>query len=53
VIIAEVSDETVQRVPDAVLRTIYYQNALRHLASRRQSIERQLAARSRLIGPGR
>jgi predicted TIM-barrel fold metal-dependent hydrolase len=34
-------------LPDAVLRKIYYQNALRHLPSLRPSIERQLAARSR------
>lgn len=34
-------------LPDAVLRKIYYQNALRHLPSLRPSIERQIAARSR------
>ena len=34
-------------LPDAVLRKIYYQNALRHLPSLRPSIERQLAARGR------
>ncbi len=34
-------------LPDAVLRKIYYQNALRHLPSLRTSIERQLAARGR------
>ena len=32
-------------LPDAVLRKIYYQNALRHLPSLRGSIEKQLAAR--------
>src|SRR5688572_26722675 len=34
-------------LPDAVLRKIYYQNALRHIPSLRPSIERQLAARGR------
>ena len=34
-------------LPDAVLRKIYYQNALRHIPSLRASIERQLAARGR------
>ena len=34
-------------LPDAVLRKIYYQNALRHLPSLRASIDRQLAARGR------
>jgi predicted TIM-barrel fold metal-dependent hydrolase len=34
-------------LPDAVLRKIYYQNALRHLPVLKGSIERQLAARSR------
>jgi predicted TIM-barrel fold metal-dependent hydrolase len=33
-------------LPDAVLRKIYYQNALRHLPAMRTSIEKQLAARS-------
>jgi predicted TIM-barrel fold metal-dependent hydrolase len=32
-------------LPDAVLRKVYYENALRHLPSLRGSIERQLAAR--------
>jgi predicted TIM-barrel fold metal-dependent hydrolase len=32
-------------LPDAVLRKIYYQNALRHIPSLRPSIERQIAAR--------
>ncbi len=32
-------------LPDAVLRKIYYENALRHLPSLRGSIERQLATR--------
>ena len=32
-------------LPDAVLRKIYYQNALRHLPAMRQSIQRQLSAR--------
>lgn len=32
-------------LPDAVLRKIYYQNALRHLPSLRPSIEKQLAGR--------
>ena len=32
-------------LPDAVLRKIYYENALRHLPSLRPSIEKQLAAR--------
>jgi predicted TIM-barrel fold metal-dependent hydrolase len=32
-------------LPDAVLRKVYYENALRHLPALRQSIERQLAAR--------
>ena len=32
-------------LPDEVLRKIYYENALRHLPSLRDSIERQLAAR--------
>jgi len=32
-------------LPDEVLRKIYYENALRHLPSLRESIERQLAAR--------
>jgi predicted TIM-barrel fold metal-dependent hydrolase len=34
-------------LPDAVLRKIYYENALRHIPSLRPSIERQLAARGR------
>lgn len=34
-------------LPEAVLRKIYYQNALRHLPSLRASIERQMAARTR------
>ena len=34
-------------LPDAVLRKIYYQNALRHIPSLRPSIERQIAARGR------
>jgi len=34
-------------LPDAVLRKIYYENALRHIPSLRPSIERQLAARRR------
>ena len=32
-------------LPDEVLRKVYYENALRHLPSLRDSIERQLAAR--------
>ncbi len=32
-------------LPDAVLRKVYYQNALRHLPSLRASIDRQMAAR--------
>jgi uncharacterized protein len=32
-------------LPDAVLRKVYYENALRHLPSLRPSIEQQLAAR--------
>jgi uncharacterized protein len=32
-------------LPDAVLRKVYYQNALRHLPSLRASIEQQLAGR--------
>jgi predicted TIM-barrel fold metal-dependent hydrolase len=32
-------------LPDAVLRKVYYENALRHLPSLRASIERQIAAR--------
>lgn len=32
-------------LPDEVLRKVYYENALRHLPSLRQSIERQLAER--------
>ena len=32
-------------LPDAVLRKLYYENALRHLPSLRPSIERQIAAR--------
>jgi predicted TIM-barrel fold metal-dependent hydrolase len=32
-------------LPDAVLRKVYYANALRHLPSLRASIERQIAAR--------
>ena len=32
-------------LPDAVLRKVYYQNALRHLPSLKASIDRQLAAR--------
>ncbi len=32
-------------LPDAVLRKIYYQNALRHLPSLKASIDKQLAAR--------
>jgi predicted TIM-barrel fold metal-dependent hydrolase len=32
-------------LPDAVLRKIYYENALRHLPALRPSIDRQLAAR--------
>ena len=34
-------------LPDEVLRKIYYENALRHLPDRRDSIERQLAERGR------
>lgn len=33
-------------LPDAVLRKVYYQNALRHLPAMRASIERQMAARA-------
>jgi predicted TIM-barrel fold metal-dependent hydrolase len=32
-------------LPDSVLRKVYYENALRHLPSLRDSIQRQLAAR--------
>ena len=32
-------------LPDAVLRKVYYENALRHLPTLRESIQRQLAAR--------
>jgi len=39
-------------LPDAVLRKIYYQNALRHLPAMRASIEKQLAAR-RAAAPAR
>jgi predicted TIM-barrel fold metal-dependent hydrolase len=34
-------------LPDAVLRKIYYKNALRHLPAMRASIEKQLAAREK------
>ena len=36
-------------LPDAVLRKIYYQNALRHLPQLKASIDRQIAARAKAV----